>query len=151
MFQMAQNQGNTSLSRSQERALESLIVEKTIPLAAEAANVSKRSHYRWLEKNDAFKAEYLRLRKEIVGHAVVQMQKACDNAVTVAISLMNDPGTPSSTRLAAARTVLEMSLEALKMEALEERLQLLEERLEQYEVFGKQTFPNGAQAAHRRG
>ena len=126
---MAQNEGLSSLSRTQERALEALISQPTIPLAAGASKVSVRTIYRWLEKDDAFKAEYLRLRREIVNNAVFQIQKAANNAVNVVISLMNDPETPASVRLGAARATLEMCIEALKAEFLEERIQALEEQV----------------------
>jgi uncharacterized small protein (DUF1192 family) len=147
---MAENQQNLSLSRSQERALAALISQPTITLAAAEAKVGQRTLYRWLAEDQAFKSEYLRVRRRIVNNAVFQIQKATDNAVNVTIGLMNDPETPATARLAAARTVLEMSLNALQVEELEERIRVLEARLEENAVFGKQAFPNGAQVRNHQ-
>jgi hypothetical protein len=139
---MAENGQSSSLSRAQEKALAALLAQPTIALAAASAQVGERTLYRWLAEHQAFQAEYRRMRRQVLNNAIWTMQRAADKAVAVAISLMSDPETPSSTRLAAARAVLELSLEFLKVEELEERLRLLEERLEGNAAIGIQTVSN---------
>jgi hypothetical protein len=145
---MAENQGKTSLSPSQERALAGLISQPTLALAAASAKVGERTLYRWLAEDKVFQSEYRRIRRQILNSAVFQMQKATDSAVQVTIGLMTDPDTPSSTRLAAARAVLELSLEFLKVEELEERIRQLEEKVDGDTIIGRQGFTNGATARH---
>jgi hypothetical protein len=129
---MSGSREKSSLTRNQIMALTALVQQPTLTLAAAQVGVSDKTLYRWLHHDSLFKAEYLKIRKEIICNAVFQLQKATDTAVSVAISLMSDPETPASTRLAGARVILELSLEALRAEALEEKVQQLEERLAEF-------------------
>jgi hypothetical protein len=124
---------NQELSRNQERALGALVTQPTLPLAAAQVGVSPRTLQRWLHDDAAFQTAYRAVRKEIVQNAALQLQKACNNAANAVISLMNDPETPASTRLAAARTILEMALEVVKIEELEMRIATLEQAQQQRE------------------
>jgi hypothetical protein len=128
---MAVNQENRSLSQSQERALAALVSQPTIALAAAQAKVGERTLYAWLATDETFKAEYLKLRREIINNAVSLPQKRTVSAVAVVISLMSNSDTPATVRLAAARTVLEMSFKALEFESLEERISKLEGKIEE--------------------
>ncbi len=123
---MKGNQQKSPLTRNQEAALIAILAQPTLALAAAQAKVSLATLYRWMYRDEAFRAEYLQLRKEIVGNAVLQLQKANTNAVNALVSVLNDPEAPASARVAAARTVLEMSLKALEAESIEERIAALE-------------------------
>jgi hypothetical protein len=124
---MAENKEKSSLSLKQQKALSALIAQPTIGLAAAASGVGERTIYLWLSSDANFQAEFRKVKAEIVSNAMYQLQKATNNAVNVALSLMNDPETPASTRLGAARLVLEMALESVKLEALEARIEALEQ------------------------
>jgi hypothetical protein len=137
---MAEKSG---LSRGQERALSSLMSAPTIALAAAQAQVSERSIYRWMADNIDFKSEYLRLRREMLNNAVFLLQKRSAQAVDVIVLLMSDPDVPASVRLGAGRTILEMGLEFLKVEALEQKVQQLEERLEEFNEYRSRAGTNG--------
>jgi hypothetical protein len=127
---MAVNQEKSSLSRSQERALAALVSQPTIALAAAQARVGERTLYTWLADDKAFKAEYLRLRREIVNNAVFQLQKATNNAVNCLVSVMNSgEDSPASARVAAAREVLTQAFKALEIDELEQRVAALEQHL----------------------
>ena len=123
---MKGNQQKSPLTRNQEAALIAILAQPTLALAAAQAKVSLATLYRWMYRDEAFRAEYLQLRKEIVGNAVLQLQKANTNAVNALVSVLNDPEAPASARVAAARMVLEMSLKALEAESIEERIAALE-------------------------
>jgi hypothetical protein len=123
---MKGNQQKSPLTRNQEAALVAILAQPTLALAAAQAKVSLATLYRWMYRDEAFRAEYLRLRKEIVGNAALQLQKANTNAVNALVSVLNYPEAPASARVAAARTVLEMSLKALEAESIEERIAALE-------------------------
>jgi hypothetical protein len=124
---MSENQEKPSLSHTQNRALAALVRQPTIPLAAAEAGVTDRTIYRWLAKDEAFKAEYLQLRREVVNNAVFQLQKATNNAVNCLLSVINDPEASSGARVRAATTVLEFSLRVLEAEDLDERIARLEQ------------------------
>jgi hypothetical protein len=123
---MAGNQGKSSLSKKQEAALAALLVQPTIVLAAAQAKVGQRTLCRWMAEDEAFKAEYLKLRQEIVRNAVFQLQKATNNAVSCLTSVMNDPEAPASARVRAAQAVLEQAFRALEIETVAERIERLE-------------------------
>jgi hypothetical protein len=123
---MATNKAE-SLSTKQQKALAALVAQPTLPLAAAQAGVGHRTLCRWLAEDEAFKAEFRRIKQEIVGNAVYQLQKATNNAANALISLMNDLETPASVRLAAAKAILEMAIEAVKVEDLAARLEVLEQ------------------------
>ena len=111
----------TDLTRGQVKALAALVSQPTLTLAAKQARVSERTMYRWLSDNEPFRTEYRRLQREVVSNATYQLMKASNNAVNALTSVMSDPEAPASSRVQAAKTVLET-------EDLEERLSNLEER-----------------------
>ena len=119
-----------SLTAKQEKALASLLSQPTIGLAASQAQIGERTLTRWLGEDSAFKSEYLRLRREVLNNAVFQLQKACNHAVNVLISVMHDPEKPANARVSAAVKVLELSFKAVETEDIEQRLTALEQRWE---------------------
>jgi hypothetical protein len=132
------------LSHKQELALAALVAQPTLGLAAAQVKMSERTLYRWLHDDPDFKAEYLKLRREIVNNAVFQLQKSCNNAVNCLQSVINDPDAPASARVSAACRILEMSLDAIKVEAIEERLESLEARIEELNEYRGKAGQNGA-------
>jgi hypothetical protein len=123
---MAVNTEKSSLSVNQQRALAALISQPTVPLAAAEAKIGLRTLYRWLAEDEAFKAEYLKLRREIVDHVVLQLQKGMNNAVNCLLSVMNDPEAPVMARVAAAKEILGYGFRELEVEILEQKLKALE-------------------------
>ena len=123
----AENQENYSLSRKQDAALAALVSQPTIALAAAHAKVSERSLYKWLADDNAFRSEYLRLRREVINNAVFQLQKASNNAVNCIVSIINDPEAPASARVTAAVKVLELSFRGIEIDELDQRISVLEE------------------------
>src|SRR5918996_210307 len=116
-----------SLTRKQDLALEALIGSPTLGLAAAKAGVTERTIYRWITTDDSFKSEYLKLRREVLSNAVFQLQKASNNAVNTLVSVMNDPESPASARVAAAVKVLELSFKSIESDDLEIRISALEQ------------------------
>jgi hypothetical protein len=116
-----------SLTRGQEKALMGLMQQPTLGLAASQAGVSERTLSRWINQDDSFKSAYLQLRREVVSNAVLQLTKATNTAVNVTIALMTDPETPASVRLGAAKSILELALQTVRIEELEARLAVLEQ------------------------
>ena len=113
------------LSRKHEQAIAALLNERTIVKAAERVGVGEVTLWRWLQQND-FKAEYRKARREVVGVAVGRLQQASCEAVQTLCDVMADSNAPASSRVSAARNVLELAMKAVELEDLEERISVLE-------------------------
>lgn len=134
---MAQVAGHgEKLTRKAEQAVAALLQFPTIPEAAKAAGVSERTLYCWLQE-EAFREQYRSARAELVRHAVKMVQKASGEAVEVLRIVINNPESSPSSRVSAAKTVLELALKAVELEELESRLVALEARIQRYKEGGE--------------
>jgi hypothetical protein len=131
-------------THTQNKALAALVQQPTIHLAAAEAGITPRTLYRWIATDEAFKAEHLKLRREVVNNAVFQLQKATNNTVNCLTSVMNDPEAAASARVRAAEVVLTQAFRALEIEALEERLERLEAAVAQQATHAKGYNPRRA-------
>lgn len=104
-------------------ALGSLMADGSIRKAAQAANVSERTMYRWL-KMPAFAAAYRDLRREATQAAIARLQQASSSAADRLVKLLSS--SKPAVALQAARTILEFSIKAVEMEELEQRIAALE-------------------------
>ena len=113
-------------TRNMEKAIASLLANPSIPDAAEKVGIGARTLWRWL-KLPEFKKAYSEARREVVRHAVVNVQAAMSEAVKTLRTIMNDDNAPASARVSAARVMIDTGLKALEIEDLEGRLSALEE------------------------
>ena len=118
------------LTRKEEQAIAALIAEPTLEKAASRAGVSASTIYRWLQKEE-FQKAYQTQRREVVNHAVTQLQRATTVAVYTLVAVMRDEGAPASARVSAARAVLEMAVEGIKRDDTERRIAELERILKE--------------------
>src|SRR5262245_4151102 len=116
------------LSPKAEVFLANLMTAPTVQGAAKAAGVSERQAHRWLREEE-FAAAYAERRQEAVTQATARLQSAAGHAVSVLLAVMLDRNTPATSRVAAARTVLEMGARAAADAQLLERIERLEEAL----------------------
>jgi hypothetical protein len=115
----------TELSAKQEKCIAALLSEPTIAAAANAIRVSERVVHNWLHE-PAFADVYRSARREAVRQAIARLQHASTDAVNVLCGVMADTGAPPSTRIAAARTVLEHAIHGVELDDLAARLDALE-------------------------
>lgn len=120
---MAQN--GRDLTKKQEKAVVALLAAPTVQAAAEAAGVSERTLWRWLQQPE-FKEAYRQARREAVSHAIGRLQQATTRAVETLEEVMGNPEAKESARVSAAKTVLDAALKALELEDLEARVEELE-------------------------
>jgi transposase len=111
------------LTARQHRAIAALLQNVTVAGAAQSANVSEATMYRWLSQ-PAFKEEFRRQRRMLFERAVALAQRASAAAVGEVIEIMQRSENDFA-RLAAARVVLELA----RATDVEERLAALEEQL----------------------
>ena len=114
-----------TLSRRQERAIATLISEPSISESACSAGVGVVTLWRWM-KLPQFKEQYRVARREAVSQAICQLQGASTVAVWTLKDIAGNRVLPSSARVAAAKTILEMSIKGIELEDLAIRVEDLE-------------------------
>ena len=116
------------LSQKQERALVALLDCGEIKKAAAAAGVNEATLWRWLQSPD-FQSRYRAARRQLVETAIAQLQSDCTTAARVLREVAEDRQAPASSRVAAARAILEQSIGAIELMDLQERVEMLEKSL----------------------
>ncbi len=114
------------LTAPQERAIIALLNEQTVGRAADAAEVGQRTLYRWL-KEPTFARAYREARREAFGQAIALTQRYAPLAVNTLAQVMMDDGAPSSSKVAAATTILRFGREGIELDDLAARIEALEE------------------------
>src|SRR6266487_1646297 len=110
------------LTQKQEQLIAALLTAPSIEAAAKQAGINPVTAWRWM-KQPAFQAAYREARRAVVQHAVVLLQRFSANAVGTLAQVMTDATAPASSRVAAARTVLEMALRGAEIEDLTARIE----------------------------
>ena len=113
-------------SPRKDRLLLALLSEPTLEAAAIRAGISQSTAWR-IMRSPEFQAEYREARAAAVGRATGALQAASGIAVLalVDVAASDNPRTKSA-RVAAARTILELSYKAVELESIEARLAALE-------------------------
>ncbi len=116
------------LTPKQERALVALLDCGEIKKASETAGINEATLWRWLQLSD-FQTRYRAARRQLVETAIAQLQSDCTIAARVLREVAEDKEAPASSRVAAARTILEQSIGAIELMDLQERVEMLEKML----------------------
>jgi hypothetical protein len=117
------------LTPKQERALVALLDYGEIKEASRVADVSDVTLWRWLQL-PAFQTRYRAARRQLVETAIAQLQSDCTIAVRVLREVAEDREAPASSRVSAAKTIIEQSVGAIQLIDLQERIERLESLLE---------------------
>ena len=114
------------LGRKQEDAIAALLIHRNIDEAARAAGIGARTLLRWM-KLPEFQMAYREARRQAFGQAIARLQQASSAAVSVLHKVMVDAGTPPSTKVRAADSVLNHTIKGIEAEDILERLAALEQ------------------------
>jgi hypothetical protein len=114
------------LTRKQEEAIIALLSNRNIEEAARSCNTPARTLHRWL-KDPAFDAAYREARRQAYGQSIARLQQGSAAAATTLLKVMVDAGTPHSTRVRAAESVLTHAAKAIEIEDIEARVAALEQ------------------------
>jgi hypothetical protein len=109
----------------QDHAIAALLAAPSISAAAQQIGVNETTVLRWL-KEDGFQTAYRAARRQVVQHAIVQIQQATGEAVATLRCVMRDAEAPASARVSAAKAILETAVKAVELEDLEARISALE-------------------------
>jgi transposase-like protein len=119
------------LTRKQDETIAVLLAVPTIAEAARQVGVGERTLFRWLHTDSAFQAAYREARRVAVQQAIARIQHATSTAVTTLEAVMRDSDKPSSSRVSAAKGMLELALKAIEFDDLEARVSAMEAALQQ--------------------
>ncbi len=122
---------NEKLGRKKEETFIALLSHRSIEEAARACNTPARTLHRWLTEPD-FDAAYRAARRKGFGQSIARLQQGAAAAATTLLKVMIEPGTPASTRVGAAESVLSHAAKAIEIEDIDARLRELEAAAEQH-------------------
>jgi hypothetical protein len=114
------------LTRKQESAIAALISEPTVLQAAQRTGVGDTTLWRWM-KEPEFQAAYKDARRQVMNTAIGRIQDTCTEAVETLRAIMQDTNASASSRVSAAKSVLEIGLRAMELQDMEERITQLED------------------------
>lgn len=127
--QDATHKGDDALTVAQHRAVVALLTEPTLQDAAKSVGVDRSTIYRWFQQ-PAFQVAYREARHQALSRATARLQQISSEAVEVLREVMNDQAAQPAARVGAAKTVLDMALEATEVEDLSARVEALEQEAE---------------------
>ncbi len=117
-----------NLTSKQEKALVALLAHGTLKEASEACGMSETTLWRTMQL-PGFQTAYRASRRQSVEAAIAKLQAGCAVAVRVLLEVAEDGQASSTARVAAAKTILDQSVNGLELTDLQERVEQLEERL----------------------
>jgi hypothetical protein len=114
------------LTPKQHKTIAALLATPTIAAAAAVVSVGERTVHTWLGER-TFADAYRDARRAAVTQAVTRLQQVSGVAVGVLVQVMANKDNPASTRVNAAKTVLEFAFRAVELEDIQARLDALEQ------------------------
>jgi Transposase len=125
---MDANTANGNLADKQLRVIPFLLAAASIEEGCKQAGVGKATVYGWL-KQDAFREELNRRRKEMVELAFQSFQANVSKATETLVKLLDSDKEPIRAR--AAEDIIEFTQKAIELEELGRRIAALEEKLDE--------------------
>ena len=117
-----------ALTRKQTKAIIALLDHRTVGEAAEAVGVGQSTLFRWMQ-DEKFQRYFRDAKKRVVDQSISRIQQVSGQAVETLRKIMTDDNMPASSRVACAKTILDMSIKAIELENLEVRVKSLEEHI----------------------
>lgn len=88
------------------RALRALMDSSTLTEAAKKADISRKTLYTYIRKDEDFGATYRAMRDLVTLEQLDVLNEGKERATTLLIKLMDDERQPASIRIKAAQTIL---------------------------------------------
>jgi hypothetical protein len=120
------------LTAKQERALVALLDCGETKRAAAMAGVAEVTLWRWLQ-TETFQTRYRAARRQLVETAIAQLQSDCGVAARVLREVAEDTSALASSRVAAAKAIIEQAVKGVELVELQERVERLENLLAEQE------------------
>ena len=119
----------TKYERKRDEAIVALLTHRNLEEAARAIGVGTKTLFRWTQMPE-FQEAFRAARRNAFSQSIARLQQASSAAVSTLIKVMIEPGTPSSTRVRAADSVLNHAAKAIEIEDIEVRVSMLEHAME---------------------
>jgi hypothetical protein len=116
------------INRKKEQAISALLSQPTLKAAAEVAGIGEKTLWRWLQNED-FQDAFMEVRRQLVQQVLSNIQRSMSKAVNTLLEVMDDPDSPASSKVQAARSIIDVGLKGLELEDFELRLSRLEDHL----------------------
>lgn len=113
------------MTRKRDVAIAALLTMPTIATAAGRAGIAESTLLRWLRLPN-FRESYKQARREAVGAAIATLQRAAGDAVLALQIIIRDKEAPASSRVSAARAIIEFAIRGVELEDVLARLEALE-------------------------
>ena len=104
------------LTRPQTRAIEALLVAKSVTDAARKSRIGLRTLYRWMHQDRAFQRGLSEARREVVVLAMHRLQNSSLDAANNLAKMIFSPDGATVGRVAAARTILDYAFRFAKIQ-----------------------------------
>jgi hypothetical protein len=117
-------------SRKMEEAVAAVLMQKNLEEAARSVGIGTATLLRW-QKMPEFKAALRQARRDAYSQSIARLQQATGAAVSTLLKTIVDPGTPPSTKVRAADSVLSHAAKAIELEDIEARVAELERAAEE--------------------
>ena len=112
----------SNFTRKKEKAIAALLTTDTVEQAANVAGIAESTLYRWL-KDPTFLEQYRKARKAAVDQAISTLQERSNTAAKALVDIAEDQEMPPSTRVAAAREILQTSIKGIERDGFEARVE----------------------------
>jgi hypothetical protein len=113
------------LTPVQERAIVALLSNANTRTAAKAVGVDEATLWRWLQDQE-FHAAYMAVRRESVSLSIARLQQSTMEAVNTLKTIAKDKAAPASSRVMAAKAIIDYSIKAVEIEDLATRVKEIE-------------------------
>jgi len=107
-------------TRKQEEVIVALLSQRNVEEAARVAKVPPRTVYRWM-KNPDFDREYRDAKRGAYSQAIARLNQMTSAAVSTLGKVMVDANTPASTKVRAADSILNHTIQAIEIEDIAAR------------------------------
>lgn len=121
--------GESKVNLKQQKAIMALLTEPTITQAAERSGVGETTLYRWM-KEEEFDQAFRDARKKAFSQTISRLQQTTTNAVQTLEAVMGDEKAPASSRVTAAKTVIEMAFKAYELEDMAAKVEEIQRYIE---------------------
>lgn len=95
--------------------------------AARRVGVSERTIHRYLT-DEQFQLVFKEAKMRLLDAAILKLRNGSSDAVDTLIEILKDACAPHAARVAAARSVIQLAIEAEQVQDVEKRLHQLEQR-----------------------
>ena len=119
----------SKFARKKGEAIAAQLTQRNMEEAARAAGIGVNTLLRWT-KEPEFDQAYREARRAAFRQSIARLQQASSAAVTTLLKVMVEPGTPPSTKVRAADSILDHSAKAIELEDIEARVAELERTAE---------------------